>query len=357
MNDQYFYGLEGPLEAGPSDRQMRSANFTGFSPLIRRLGGDPRRILDHLGIHPHTIQDPNAFVDCQTLVDVLEYCSELFHDSLFGLRLAQAQTADVFGCVTTLSRSAPSLRDAIGAFIEYIPVVHSPVPMLELVEGKDVAELRWCVQADLGTNQQANLQAALLDLNFLRAIGGEGFHASYINLAVAARSRDIPEIENKLGCRFNNRASTNAIAFPRQFLDQPVVTANRLVFRLLGGYLERVKLAARKSLVERVEDYVRGALPSGCCSIEQCAARLGTSVRTLQAHLGISDVRFSDVLEKQRVELAKEYLAQEQLTLDEVAALLGYSEQSSFGRAFKRWTGSSPQRYRAVREQAKKRVH
>jgi AraC-like DNA-binding protein len=58
-------------------------------------------------------------------------------------------------------------------------------------------------------------------------------------------------------------------------------------------------------------------------------------------------VRFSNVLQQQRVELAKGYLEQEELSLDEVAYLLGYSEQSSFGRAFRRWTGSTPQSYRA----------
>lgn len=350
MSEHCFYGLDGPLEAGPKDRQMRTANFSGFAALIRRLGGDPRRILEHHGIQPQTIQDPDAYIDCQSLVDVLEYCSTGLKDSLFGLRLAQVQTPDVFGSVTTLCRAAPTVREAIGRFIEFIPVAHCPVPALELVEGKHIAELRWSVPANFGANNQAHLQATLLDLNFLRLIGGGSFQASYISLSVDVRNKDVPEIEARLGCRFHNRASTNAIAFPKVLLDQPVPSANRLVYRLLGGYLMRVKEVARKTLVERVEDYVRGSLPSGTCSIEQCASRLGTPVRTLQLHLSHAGLKFSDILEQQRIVLAKTYLEQEQLSLDEVAALLGYSEQSSFGRAFKRWTGCSPQRYRAVRE-------
>ncbi|HET8882355.1 MAG TPA: helix-turn-helix transcriptional regulator, partial [Solimonas sp.] len=100
------------------------------------------------------------------------------------------------------------------------------------------------------------------------------------------------------------------------------------------------------TVVERVEDYVRGALSLGNCSIERCAKRLGTSVRTLQANLSESGLRFSDILEQQRIELAKVHLQEGRLSLDEIALLLGYSEQSSFGRAFKRWTGMTPQRYR-----------
>jgi AraC-like DNA-binding protein len=119
-----------------------------------------------------------------------------------------------------------------------------------------------------------------------------------------------------------------------------------LLYRLLGGYLDRVKAASRTTIVERVEDYVRGSLPSGNCSIECCAAKLGTSVRTLQANLSDYGLIFSDILEKQRMDLAKVYLEEGELSLDDVAAWLGYSEASSFGRAFKRWTGSTPQRYR-----------
>jgi len=116
----------------------------------------------------------------------------------------------------------------------------------------------------------------------------------------------------------------------------------------LSGYLDRVKAVSRTTVVERVEDYIRGSLPSGSCSIEHCAKKLGTSVRTLQADLSERGLRFSDILEEQRIHLASNYLGQDQLTLDEVAVLLGYSEQSSFGRAFKRWTGSTPQQFRAV---------
>jgi transcriptional regulator GlxA family with amidase domain len=57
-------------------------------------------------------------------------------------------------------------------------------------------------------------------------------------------------------------------------------------------------------------------------------------------------VKFSDVLQQERVKLAKGYLKQDELSLDDVAYLLGYAEQSSFGRAFRRWTGSTPQKYR-----------
>jgi AraC-like DNA-binding protein len=136
------------------------------------------------------------------------------------------------------------------------------------------------------------------------------------------------------------------VAFPARALDRPVVNSNRLLFRLLIGYLNQVKTAARTTIVERVQDYLRGSLPSGECSIEHCARKLGIATRTLQLHLSEQEVRFSDILQRERIKLAMTYLRQEDLSLDEVAYSLGYSEQSSFGRAFRHWTGSTPQSYR-----------
>ena len=65
--------------------------------------------------------------------------------------------------------------------------------------------------------------------------------------------------------------------------DRPVPRSNRLLHRLLGGYLEQVKAAKGTSMIDRVDSFIRGSLASGPCSIERCAEKLGLSVRTLQA--------------------------------------------------------------------------
>ena len=347
MGDNNFYSLDGPLDSMPAARQMRIANLAGLPALVRDHGGDPLPILERHEIDPQLIRDPDRYVDCKAVVELFEDCSHALNDPLFGLDLAEIQDPDVFGCVTALCRAAPTVRDSVASFIDFIPVTHAPDTILELVEGDDVAEIRWSVGTDLGLNEQANYQAALLNLKLLRLVGGRNFRPSYVNLAVDTRRRNLSELERRLGCRFNRTHASNAIAFPADILDWPVRSANGLLFRLLGGYLEKVKAAARTSIAERVEDYVRGSLSSGNCSIERCALKLGVSVRTLQTQLAeAGGLKFSDILEKHRFEMARDCLEQPHMSLDDVAEMLGYAEQSSFGRAFKRWTGLSPKLYR-----------
>ena len=117
--------------------------------------------------------------------------------------------------------------------------------------------------------------------------------------------------------------------------------------------VDRVQDYIRSSLsegnctkVDRVQDYIRSSLSEGNCTIERCDEKMDVSVRTLQAKLSESQLSFSYILEEQRIALAQSYLKQYQVSLDDVAANLGYSEQSSFGRAFKRWTGMTPKQFR-----------
>lgn len=350
MNKNAFYSIEGPLDSLPAPGQMRTANLQGFPDFVRRRGADPVGLLERHEIDPAALRDPDRFVDCKAVVELFEDSSSALNDPLFGLHLAQVQDPEVFGCIATLCRAAPTVRESVQSFIEYIPVVHSPQAMIELVDAAH-AEIRWHVGSELGCNVQANYKAALMNLKLLRAVAGSGFQPIAVQLAVLPPARLLPELEQQFGCRVTHAAGVNAIAFSGTTLDRPVATANRLVYQLLGGYLEQVRAAARTSLAERVEDYVRGSLANGDCTIERCAMRLGLPVRTLQAQLGDSGLKFTDILEGQRFELAQGYLEQLHLSLDEVAALLGYAEQSSFGRAFKRWSGLTPRLYRQRYEQ------
>lgn len=347
MARESFFSLDGPLDLSPGGGQVRAANLAGLADVARQLGRDARGIVERHGLEAHVLSDPESLIAPQQLADLFEYCSTLFDDPLFGLHIATQQDPEVFGCVTALCRAAPTMRAGIRCLIDYLPVVHAPDCEVVLIEGRETAELSWLVNADIGVNDQANYQAAMLNVKLLQAMGGHQFKPSWVSLSVDPRPSDMPELERLLGCRVKPRSTRNGISFPVHALDQAVPGSNRLLYRLLGGYLEQVRAARSPSILERVESYIRGALASGTCTVERCAEKLGTSVRTLQARLQADGARFSELVEGQRETLAKAHLAQGVLTLDEIADRLGYGEQTSFGRAFKRWTGMTPHHFRA----------
>jgi AraC-like DNA-binding protein len=100
------------------------------------------------------------------------------------------------------------------------------------------------------------------------------------------------------------------------------------------------------SPIEVIKDYVIKTLPSHVPDIEEVANYLNLSVRSTQRKLQDYDTSFSLVLDAIRKELALTYLRQTQNSVLYISDRLGFSEQSAFQRAFKRWTGSTPRRYR-----------
>lgn len=341
-----FFAISQPLESMPGEGQMRIASLGAFPQLMKTFGLDGSALLERHEIDPQKIRSPDLLIHCKSFTELLEDSSSALRAPLFGLKLAQLQSPDVYGCVVALCRAAPTMREAIESFIKYIRVTHSAASTQELVESETTAELRWHVVSDLGYNQQANYHAALLMMKLLCQIGGTQFRPSAVMLNVDVRNKDIDNAEHYFACRFHRDTTVNGIAFPREFLDRSIASSSRVLYRLLSGYLDQVRASSEIALAEQIATYVRGALPLGHCSIEHCAASLGMAVRTLQTKLNKAGLEFSTILDEQRLHLAKRYLQKGNLTCFEVAANLGYAEQSSFIRAFKRWTGKTPAQWR-----------
>ncbi|GAB7205195.1 hypothetical protein OS31_21120 [Dickeya oryzae] len=91
---------------------------------------------------------------------------------------------------------------------------------------------------------------------------------------------------------------------------------------------------------------LRQVLSQGEPSLDEVAESIGLSSWSLQRRLKDEGITFTQLVEKVRCEMATHYLQQRQLSISEMAFLLGYSEVSAFSRAFRRWFGISPRQWR-----------
>jgi AraC-like DNA-binding protein len=99
---------------------------------------------------------------------------------------------------------------------------------------------------------------------------------------------------------------------------------------------------------DRVRVVLRDAIASGHYSKPEIASRLGISARTLQRRLREEGTTYRVVLDKLREDLALRYLAQSHYTSAQIGFLLGYDDPNSFFRAFRSWTGQTPEEVRAT---------
>lgn len=343
----YFFRVDGPLLAAPTSGTMKACGFfDGLETLVRSHGGNFDDVIERHGIDAAEIRDVDYAVPCASAAAILDYCSYAFDDRLFGLRLGKRLKVDVYGALTSFARVAPDMRSAIEVLLEYMPVLYCPGAEAELVTAGGVAEFRWRPLTDFPSDEQANYLGQSQVIQFFEGMLGTDFRPSNVQLFSRPWRNDLETMERFFGCRVHGGAEANIISFPAALLDRRVRSANELLFGLMGSYFAQVRTALHQSFVDQVKAYARATLATGNCTIERCAARLGASARTIQRRLTEQGLRFSEIVEEQRVEASKRALAETSDVLSDIALNLGYSDQSSFGRAFKRWTGMTPQAYR-----------
>jgi len=156
------------------------------------------------------------------------------------------------------------------------------------------------------------------------------------------------EYDRIFGVPLEFGSSMNAILFGEELLSVRMPPSNQYVSGLLTERAEALleKLENSKSMRGRVECLLIPILPTGEAKVKTIARKLGLSRQTLFRKLKAEGVTFEQVLDELRHKLAREYLNGKNVSVNETAYLLGFSDPAAFSRAFKRWTGASPRTMR-----------
>lgn len=150
------------------------------------------------------------------------------------------------------------------------------------------------------------------------------------------------------GCPIIYNARRDALVMQTEYLANP----NRLGDRSISAFFDTHLDSELDSFVEptgiggQVRDAVLDALSEGVPTLAQTASRIGMSSRTLQRRLAADDQAYQDLVTEARRSLAEQLLSRTDYALAEVAFLTGFSDQSTFTRAFRRWNGVTPAGYR-----------
>ncbi|HRO12075.1 helix-turn-helix transcriptional regulator, partial [Amaricoccus sp.] len=166
-----------------------------------------------------------------------------------------------------------------------------------------------------------------------------------------ARESSRAELEALLGCRARFGSETTEMLLGADQLALPVSAADPYLLAVLERHAEE-QLARREthdSLRERAGRLVNRDLPRGVPTARQVALELGMSERTFARRLQDEGTSFRQLVDEVRREMARSYLSDPELSLAQVAYLLGYADQSAFSNSFRRWTGQSPRRFRSER--------
>jgi AraC-like DNA-binding protein len=151
----------------------------------------------------------------------------------------------------------------------------------------------------------------------------------------------------RFDCPVQFEAGTNAFAFDRRWLDQPLPLADAITHRAVADRCRKqnIEFTGRQAWLGRVRQLLAAQLRAAP-GIDGLAGQMNCSPRTLRRHLHDLGCSYQELLDELRFEQAKQWLADDQLPIYRIAEQLGFSETASFRHAFVRWSGVAPSQFR-----------
>jgi len=335
----------------PLQSLIRSRALTGFTALVKAHGGDARHLLKSANIDPALLNEPDSLLPLPALARLLEISAEDLGLDEFGLALAQYQDISVLGPVALAARGAETVRAALGSIARYLPY-HTPGARLWLEDDSHSAlvHIRYELSLPPGSLRRQVVELSYgVAMKYLALISAQP--PDQLQISFRHERGASPEAYHRyLGCKVHLGRAMDAISISPETLDLPLTERDSELGRIAAGFIDNIIHRYPLDIIRQVEILLNQQLASGQCSLPRIASQLGLHERTLQRRLADRDVYFEDILDELRKTRAMEYLPHAVIPLTQVAAVLGYSEQSSFIRACRRWFGCTPT---AVRMQSR----
>jgi AraC-like DNA-binding protein len=317
--------------------------------LAKRWQIASEELLAAAGLSAKNLEDPSGRLPLGNMCALLERARDLTGEPGLGYYLGLGTHATLYGYLGFAALSSASLGDALALAVEYAPIFSTALRFDLSVDGRQVS-LRLDERADFGSVRDIVLISMTLGLREMgQALTGRRIHGS-IALAIPEPDYQARFVRLAPNLRFGQPA--NRILFDSADVHLPIVMADPIALRLAQQQCERElgRLDFDTGLAARVRGLVVG--DEGVRrSMDQVAALLDMTPRTLRRRLADQGVSFAELIDRERCDRALELVRASRLSLRNIAARLEYKTPSSFVRAFHRWTGETPSAYRRATRQ------
>lgn len=310
-------------------------------------GIDQRATLKGAGIEPDAPWDPKVMIPAAAYYDMLEGMSEAIDVTELPVRVGASMRCDEYGALGLAWKAAPTLRGSCARIERYA----------RIWTGVVTYELRDHPRGTLFILHRGGERRLGLRLS------NEATLASAVSLArqvcpVPFSPVEVfvqhPEPKSKVfheawfGCPVSFNADLDAVLIAKDAMERANILGDEGISKYLMSDLDRelTRVNTPPAVVGAAKNAIAQCLNEGAPRMADIATSLGLSSRSFHRRLSEHGLSFQSLTEETRRELAEGLLRDEQYSLAEVAFLTGFAEQSSFTRAFKRWLGTTPARYR-----------
>jgi len=312
---------------------------------LEELGARPSDVLRCAGLSRDLFNQPRMLVTTEELFALWRGVGEVSSDPAIGLQLGTENKLEHFDPIALAALSTSNLGEAMRQTARYKQLSCPEEILHEMDEEEWCIQFRWLLANDVEPEVLTDLCFAWV---LTVARHGTGMRISPLRLEFTRPRSYAKVIERHFGCPVVFGGSRNAIIFRTSDAERMFVTRNADLLATLAPQLEEElrQRNGQQTFPERVRAAIQRRLTGRRPKMNDISRELGISSRTLQRRLQEAGYSFQQVLEEARHQLARHYLTNSVLELNEAAYLLGYEDSSSFIRAFRTWEGIPPAHWR-----------
>lgn len=312
---------------------------------LEELGVRAPAVLRRAGLPQAFIHQARALLNTEELFALWRAVGEVSTDPSIGLLLGTETKTERFHPIGLAALSSENFGSAIDQMARYKQLTCPEELLQEKNDEEWSIQFRWLLADEVEP-------PVLIECCFAWVLStarvGTGTRISPVRVEFVQPRAHVKTIERHFGCPVVCGTPRNAIIFRATDANRPFVTRNAELLGILAPQFdeELKEENGDENFIERVRIAIQQRLTGRRPTIEDIADALHISSRTLQRRLQDDGSSFQRVLEEARHQLARHYLNNSVLELNEAAYLLGYEDGNSFVRAFRTWEGVPPARWR-----------
>ena len=270
-------------------------------------------------------------------------------DDCFGLHFGESLQLAALGVTGNLIRTSNTIAAALDMAAALTGLI-TDLFTIEVTRGEDTFAVNF-IPADNNWADDVEARQTLDMLMVFVIHEMDGLVLTKVSpkrVSITLTNGNLKEYKRVMRCEHVAVGHKNTLHFDNKYLDVPIISADYelQVFLVKQAGLIPREFSVMPAFRDQVYQYLISNAYLGVLGMKQVAANLNMSIRTFQRKLEAEHITFKELADKARKTLAIAYLNSGDHQIKEISYMLGYNEMSAFSRTFKRWTGTTPAKFR-----------
>ncbi len=334
-------------EAMASLRTISVAKLKIFLNQIERYGVTKKDILKYAKIPEDTLNSPDNKLLGEEVRRLIGALVEQTQDKDIGLKQGSLLLKGFSNILGYILMNCDSIAKGWEKYVQYEKLVDETSKCSFKIENGLAYLYNTTIDEHLKDIRQFEDFKIAGILSYIKLLTGKNLKPKKV-LFTYSKPKDTEEHLRIFDCHLLFDQNDSAIIFDEEALDIKILDSNEELLSFLEEHVKDfyVELEEKDGYTKKVQDILLEEIKATLPSVAFIAKQLSMSVRSLQMHLKKENTSYRKITEEIRKQLAEKYIKDNVVSIDEISYVLGFSESSSFCRAFKKWTGLAPSAYR-----------